>query len=115
MLLSTMISLPCEASTEAQTSDLELTRVSVDRFTVETTNLAVRRSLIGSVAQGCLNPSINILFQKRLSSHTHIGVRDFLILRSLMPRLRAHVRSSAGPPPAPSLVWACSASYSARC
>ena len=40
MLLSTMISLPCEASTEAQTSDLELTRVSVDRFIAEYTNLA---------------------------------------------------------------------------
>ena len=40
LLLSTVISLPCEVSTEALISDLELTRVSVDRFTVETTNLA---------------------------------------------------------------------------
>ena len=40
LLLSTVISLPCEASTERQTSDLELTRVSVDRFGAENTNLA---------------------------------------------------------------------------
>ena len=30
LLLSTVISLPCEVSTEALISDLELTRVSVD-------------------------------------------------------------------------------------
>ena len=30
LILSTVVSLPCEASTEAQTSDLELTRASVD-------------------------------------------------------------------------------------
>ena len=39
LLLSTVISLPCEANTEAQASDLELTRVSVDRFTAQYTNL----------------------------------------------------------------------------
>ena len=37
LLWSTVISLPCEVSTEALISDLELTRVSVDRFTAETT------------------------------------------------------------------------------
>ena len=36
LLLSTVIALPCEVSTEALISDLELTRVSVDRFTAET-------------------------------------------------------------------------------
>ena len=41
LLLSTVVSLPCEASTEAQTSDLELTRVSVNRFTAETALLMV--------------------------------------------------------------------------
>ena len=32
LLLPTVFSLPCEASTEAQTSDLELTHNSVDRI-----------------------------------------------------------------------------------
>ena len=56
-----MISLPCEVSTEALISDLELTRVSVDRFTAETANLAAGRSLIGSVVQG-----IQILLNKHI-------------------------------------------------
>ena len=51
LLLSTVIALPCEVSTEALISGLELTRVSVDRFTVETTNLTDGYALIGSVSQ----------------------------------------------------------------
>ena len=65
LLLSTVISLPCEVSTEALISDLELTRVSVDRFTAETTNLAVGSSLIGSVSQGYSNSPLNRPIQKR--------------------------------------------------
>ena len=57
LLLSTVISLPCEVSTEALISDLELTRVSVDRFTAETTNLTDGKALIGSVSQGYSNPA----------------------------------------------------------
>ena len=52
LLLSTVVSLPCEVSTEALISDLELTRVSVDRFTAETTYPCGWLSLIGSVLQG---------------------------------------------------------------
>ena len=52
LLLSTVVSLPCEVSTEALIPDLELTRVSVDRFTAETTNLADGCVLIGSFSQG---------------------------------------------------------------
>ena len=63
--MSTVFSLLCEVSTEALISDLELTRVSVDRFTAETTNLAVGRSLIGSVSQGYSNSQLNVLIQKR--------------------------------------------------
>ena len=65
LLWSTVISLPCEVSTEALISDLELTRVSVDRFTAETANLAVVRSLIGSISQGYSNSPLNELIQKR--------------------------------------------------
>ena len=65
LLLSTVISLPCEVSTEALISDLELTRVSVDRFTAETVNLAVVRSLIGSVSQGYSNSQLTEHIQKR--------------------------------------------------
>ena len=43
-----------EANTEAQTSDLVLTRASVDQFTAETTNLAVGSLLIGSISQGMI-------------------------------------------------------------
>ena len=64
LLWSTVISLPCEVSTEALISDLELTRVSVDRFTAETTNLVVGSSLIGSVSQGYSNPPLNGPIQK---------------------------------------------------
>ena len=63
--MSTVISLPCEVSTEALIYDLELTRVSVDCFTAETTTLADGRSLIGSVSQGYLNPLLNGSIQKR--------------------------------------------------
>ena len=51
LLLSTVVSLPCEVSTEALISDLELTRVSVDRFTAETTYPRGWFSLIGSVCR----------------------------------------------------------------
>ena len=61
LLLSTVVSLPCEVSTEALISDLELTRVSVDRFTAEIANLTAGRSLIGSVVQG-----IQILLNKHI-------------------------------------------------
>ena len=70
-MLSAVISLPCEASTEAQTSDLALTRVSVDRFTAETTNLADGYLLIGSVLQG-IHITLNGLIRK-LSSDPRIS------------------------------------------
>ena len=63
--MSTVISLPCEASTEALISDLELTRVSVDRFTAETTNLADGSLLIGSVSQGYSKSRFKDPFEKR--------------------------------------------------
>ena len=47
LLLSTVVSLPCEVSTEALISDLELPRVSA-----ETTNLKDGCALVGSVSQG---------------------------------------------------------------
>ena len=50
LMLSTVVSLPCEVSTEALISDLELTRVSVDRFTVETTNFISDRQRRGKKA-----------------------------------------------------------------
>ena len=64
LLQSTVVSLPCEASTEAQTSDLELTRVSKDRFTAETANLAVGSLLIGSVSQGMIQIPLNVTYSK---------------------------------------------------
>ena len=63
LLMSTVISLPHEVSTEALISDLELTRDSVDRFAAETSNLADGSLLIVPVAQGYLNPSSNGLFE----------------------------------------------------
>ena len=105
LLMSTVISLPYEVSTEALIPDLELTRVSVNQFTAETANLAVGRSLICSVSQGYSNSPLNRPIQKRhpvLASESGISP----ILSRPVPRPRAHVRSSAGPPRAPSLVRA---------
>ena len=51
LLLSTVVSLPCEVSTEALISYLELKRVSVDRFTVETTNFISDRQRRGKKAR----------------------------------------------------------------
>ena len=98
LLWSTVISLPCEVSTEALISDLELTRVSVDRFTAETTNLAVGRSLIGSVSQGYLNPSSTYSFKNVIpSSHPSPGLPDLEQARAASPRPRPLLRrSSAG-------------------
>ena len=109
---STVVPLPCEVSTEALISDLELTRVSVDRFTAETTNLADGCALIGSVLQGYSKSRFNGSIQK-LTSRPRIRVRDSPILSSRMPRPGAHVCSSASPPPAPSSVRAKPDSYSA--
>ena len=67
LLLSTVVSLPCEVSTEALISDLELTRISVDRFTVENTNLADGNALIGSVSQGYSKSLLNGSIQKLTS------------------------------------------------
>ena len=50
---------------------------------------------------------------QKLTSRPRVRVRDSPILSSRMPRPRAHVCSSAGPPPAPSSVRASPASYSA--
>jgi hypothetical protein len=55
---------------------------------------------------GIFESSINDLFEKRLSCRPRIRVRDSPILSGRMQRPRAHARSSAGPPPAPTLVWA---------
>ena len=110
LLMSTVVSLPCEVSTEALISGLELTRVSVDRFTAETNYPRGWFSLIGSVCKefkSLLNGSI-----RKLSSRPRIRVRDSPILSSRMPCPRAHVCSSAGPPPAPSSVRASPALYS---
>ena len=67
---------------------------------------------IGSVSQGMIQIPLNGLIRK-LSSRPRTGVRDSPILSSRMQRSRVHAHSSAGPRPAPSLVWACSSSYSA--
>ena len=61
LLLSTVISLQCEVSTEALISDLELTLVSIDQFTVETTYPFGWFALLGSVCRefkSCFNGSI---------------------------------------------------------
>ena len=96
LLLSTVISLPCEVSTEALISDLELTRVSVDRFTAETSNLTDGKALTGSVSQGIQILAQRFPFKIAVpSSHPSPGLP---ILSSRVQRPRAHVRSSAGPP-----------------
>ena len=64
LLLSAVVSLPCEVSTEAQTSDLELTRVSVDRFTVENTNLPDGSLLKVPLCRDYLSQSISALLGK---------------------------------------------------
>ena len=82
-----MVSLPCELSTEALISGLELTRVSVDRFTAETANLADCCLPIGSVSQG-----IQILLQRILSkivippSHPNPGLPDHERAHAASPR-----------------------------
>ena len=96
--MSTVFSLLCEVSTEALISDLELTRISVDRFTAETTNLSVGSSLIGSVSQGYLNPSSTYPFKNVIpSSHPSPGLPDLERARAASPRPRPFLRrSSAG-------------------
>ena len=91
LLLSTVVSLPCEVSTEALISDLELTRVSVDQFTVETINLTdgCHGLLIGSVLQGLQIPLNGPT--RTLSSRPRIRVQDSPILSSRMPRPRMHI------------------------
>ena len=98
LLMSTVFSLPYEVSTEALISDLELTRVSVDRFTAETTNLAVGRSLIGSVSQGYLNPCSTYSFKNVIPfSHPSPGLPDLEQPRAASPRPRLLLcRPSAG-------------------
>ena len=96
--MSTVFSLLCEVSTEALISDLELTHVSVDRFTAETTNLAVGRSLIGSVSQGIQIPHSTNSFKNVIpSSHPSPGFPDLEQARAASPRSRPLLRrSSAG-------------------
>ena len=108
LLLSTVVSLPCEVSTEALISDLELTRVSVDRFTAESAYPRGWFSLIGSVFAENRRPaefkSLLRGSHSKLPSRPSIRVLDSPILNSRVPCPRAHVCSSAGPPPAPSSV-----------
>ena len=97
--MSTVISPPYEVSTEALISDLELTRVSVDRFTAETTNLAVGRSLIGSVSQGYSKFPSQQTHPKNVipSLHPSPGFPDLEQARAASPRSRPLLRrSSAG-------------------
>ena len=98
LLLSTVVSLPCEVSTEALISDLELTRVSVDRFTAETTNLAVGCALIGSVSQGLQILAQRFPFKIAVpSSHPSPGLPDLEQPRATSPRARLLLRRpSAG-------------------
>ena len=94
--MSTIISLPCEVSTEALISDLELTRVSVDRFTAETTTLADGRSLIGSVSQGIQIPHSTNSFKNVIpSSHPSPGFPDLERARAASPRSRPLLRRPA--------------------
>ena len=115
LLLSTVVSLPCEVSTEALISDLQLTRVSVDRLTAETVNLAVGCLLIGSVSQGNSNlaqrthPKIVIP-----SSHPSPGLPDLEQAHAASLRARQLLcRPSKSAGFGQSLVWASPASYSA--
>ena len=100
LLLSTVMSLPCEVSTEALISDLELTRVrvSVDRFTAETTKLAVGCALIGSVLQGIQILAQRFPFKNVIpSSHPSPGLPDLEQPRATSPRARPLLRRpSAG-------------------
>ena len=98
LLLSTVIPLPCEVSTEALISDLALTRVSVDRFTAETTNLTDGKALIGSVWQGYSNHASTDPFKNvNLSSHPSPGLPDLEQSHAASQRSRPLLRRpSAG-------------------
>ena len=92
LLLSAVVSLPCEVSTEALISDLELTRVSVDRFTAETTNLADGCALIGSVSHGIQILAQRFPFKIAIqSSHPSPGLPDLASEQSRAASLRARL------------------------
>ena len=93
-----MVSLQCEVSTEALISDLELTRVSVDRFTAETTNLTDGNARIGSVSQGYSNPASTDPFKNViLSSNPSLEFPNLEQTHAASPRARLLLRlPSAG-------------------
>ena len=105
LLLSTVVSLPCEVSTEALISDLELTGVRVDRFTAETTNLTDGCALIGWLCSyrfrfaGIFKIPLQRTHSKNviLSSHPSPGLPDLEQSHAASPRARLLLRRpSAG-------------------
>ena len=93
-MLSTVVSLPCEVSTEALISDFELPR----RFTAKATNLADGCLLIGSVSEGIQNPAQRTHSKIVIpSSRPSPGLPDLEQSHAAPPRARPLLRRpSAG-------------------
>ena len=93
LLLSAVVSLPCEVSTETLLSDLELTRVSVDRFTAETTYRRGWFSLLGSVCREYKSLALRTLSKTvDPSSHPSPGLPDLEQSHAASPRARLLLR-----------------------